>query len=417
MADRSVRPSVVRWLSGLLVSVAAVAVVSGLVALLKPHVPVQSLLVLYILAVLPVALVWGTGLAVATSILSIAVFAYLFLPPINSFRVADSRELAALGVFLVAAVVVGELAARSRRVALESVRLSQEQSALRRVATLVAQSGPPSVVFEAVTREVGLLCGAGLARMERYEEDGSVTGVAVWGRVPVELAVGTRFNLDGLSIARGVKEAGAPVRVDSFGEDAGAIAREARAVGIRSSIGCPIVVGGRLWGVIAASTKGEEPFPVHTEAQIGEFTELVATAIANAQARQELQRVAEEQAALRRVATLVARVMPSAEILAAVAEEAGRLLGADLAHTLRYEPDDTVKVVAGWRRTGDDQMGVGSRYPLHPSMVAAVVLRAGRPVRMDNYPPSSPLADVARELGVRSTVGCPIRVGGAAVGG
>jgi K+-sensing histidine kinase KdpD len=252
MADRWVRPSGVRWLSGLLVSVAAVAVVSGLVALLKPHVPVQSLLVLYLLAVLPVALVWGTGLAVVTSILSTAVFAYLFLPPTHSIRVADSRELAALGVFLVTAVVMGELAARSRRVTVESARLSQEQSALRRVATLVARSGPPSVVFEAVTREVGQLCGADLARMERYEADGAVTGVAVWGRVPVELAVGTRFNLDGLSIARGVKEAGAPVRVDSFGEDAGAIAREARAVGIRSSVGCPIVVGGRLWGVIAA---------------------------------------------------------------------------------------------------------------------------------------------------------------------
>ena len=86
-------------------------------------------------------------------------------------RVADSRELAALGVFLVTAVVMGELAARSRRVALESARLSQEQSALRRVATLVARAGPPSVVFEAVTREVGLLCEAELARMERYEED------------------------------------------------------------------------------------------------------------------------------------------------------------------------------------------------------------------------------------------------------
>jgi signal transduction histidine kinase len=78
------------------------------------------------------------------------------------------------------------------------------------------------------------------------------------------------------------------VRVDSFGADAGAIAREARAVGIRASVGCPIVVGGRLWGVIAASTKHEEPFPPDTEAQIGEFTELVATAIANAQARAEL---------------------------------------------------------------------------------------------------------------------------------
>jgi Domain of unknown function (DUF4118)/GAF domain len=288
MADRWVRPSVVRWLSGLFVSVTAVAAVSVLIGLLDPHVPVLSLLVLYILAVLPVALVWGTGLAVVTSILSTAVFAYLFLPPTHTIRVADSRELAAIGVFLVTAVVMGELAARSRRVTLESARLSREQSALRRVATLVARSGRPSVVFEAVTREVGLLCDADLARMERYEEDGTVTGVAVWGRVPAELAVGTRIDLDGLSIARGVAQTGGPVRVDSFGQDTGAIAQEARALGIRASVGCPIVVGGRLWGVVAASTNREEPFPPDTEEQIARFTELVATAIANAQAREEL---------------------------------------------------------------------------------------------------------------------------------
>jgi signal transduction histidine kinase len=279
----------VRWLGGLVVSVAAVAAVSGLIALLDPRVPALSLLVLYILAVLPVAVVWGTGLAVVTAVLSTAAFAYLFLQPVHSLRIAQSRDLAALGVFLVTAVVVGELAARSRREALESARLSQEQSALRRVATLVAQAGPPLVVFEAVTREVGLLCDADLARMERYEEDGSVTGVAAWSRVPVELAVGTRIELDGLSIARGVRQTGGPVRVDSFGEDSGAIAREARALGIRSSVGCPIVVAGRLWGVIAASRKTDETFPPDTEAQIARFTELVATAIANAEARAELQ--------------------------------------------------------------------------------------------------------------------------------
>jgi signal transduction histidine kinase len=184
--------------------------------------------------------------------------------------------------------VVGELAARSRREALEAARLSQEQSALRRVATLVAQAGPPSEVFEAVTREVGLLCGADLARLERYQADGTVTGVAAWSRVPVELAVGTRIELDGLSIARGVEQTAGPVRVDSFGEDSGAIAREARALGIRSSVGCPIVVAGRLWGVVAASRKTDEPFPPDTEAQIAGFTELVATAIANAEARAEL---------------------------------------------------------------------------------------------------------------------------------
>ena len=277
-----------RWLRGLAGSVIAVAAVSGLVALLEPQVPVLSLLVLYILPVLAVAVVWGTVLAVVTSILSAVCFAYLFLPPVGTIRVADWRELVAMGVFVVTAVVVGELAARSRRETQEAARLSEEQSALRRVATLVAQSGPPSVVFEAVTREVGLLCDADLARMERYEADGTVTGVAAWGRVPVELAVGARFTLDGPSIARGVNATGGPVRVDSFGQDAGAIAQEARAVGIRSSVGCPIMVGGRLWGVIAASTRREEPFPLDTEAQIGRFTELVATAVANAEAHAEL---------------------------------------------------------------------------------------------------------------------------------
>ena len=83
---------------------------------------------------------------------------------------------------------------------------------------------------------------ADLARMERYEADGFVTGVAAWSRVPAELAaelaVGTRFDLDGLSIARAVRETGGPTRVDSFGQDTGAIAREARAVGIRASVGC-----------------------------------------------------------------------------------------------------------------------------------------------------------------------------------
>jgi signal transduction histidine kinase len=170
----------------------------------------------------------------------------------------------------------------------ESSRLLEQQSALRRVATLVAQGVPPAEVFEVVTREVGLLSGGDIARMERYETDGSVTGVAAWSRNVGQLAVGTRFTLEGMSIAALVRESGRPVRIDSFADASGPIAEEARALGIKSSVGCPIVVSGRLWGVIAASSRGEEPFPADTESQIGEFTELVATAIANAESRAEL---------------------------------------------------------------------------------------------------------------------------------
>ena len=98
-------------------------------------------------------------------------------------------------------------------------RLVDEQSALRRVATLVAQTSSPFEVFETVTREVGLLCAADLARMERYEPDGTVTGVAGWSRsADPELAVGTQFALEGFSIAALVRRSGSPVRVDDFAE-------------------------------------------------------------------------------------------------------------------------------------------------------------------------------------------------------
>jgi len=167
--------------------------------------------------------------------------------------------------------------------------IAEEQAALRRVATLVAQAVPTAELFEAVTREVGLQCGAELARMERFEPDHTVTAVAAWSRSgKAQLAVGARFDLKGASIAAQVYETGRPARVDTFAGASGPIAREAQALDIRSSVGCPIVVGGRTWGVIAASTRRETPFPPNTESRIADFTELVATAIANAQSRAEL---------------------------------------------------------------------------------------------------------------------------------
>ena len=131
-------------------------------------------------------------------------------------------------------------------------------------------------------------CDADLARMERFEADGTVTGVSAWSRAEGQLAVGTRIVLEGASIAWQVRESGRPARLDTFVGASGPIADEARELGIRSSVGCPIVVGGRLWGVIAASTKSDVPFPADTESMIGQFTELVGTAIANAQSQAEL---------------------------------------------------------------------------------------------------------------------------------
>jgi signal transduction histidine kinase len=166
-------------------------------------------------------------------------------------------------------------------------RLLEQQSSLRRVATLVAREVAPAEIFGVVTREVGLLSGADVARMERYETDGTVTGIAGWSRTDDQLAVGTRIELDGVSIASLVLASGGPARVDDFAGASGAMAEELVTAGLRASVGCPIVVSSRLWGVIAASSK-TEPFPEGTEEKIADFTELVATAIANAESRAEL---------------------------------------------------------------------------------------------------------------------------------
>jgi signal transduction histidine kinase len=272
-------------LSGWFVSVALVAAVSGVLELVEGDPKASTVAALYLFAVLPVAVVWGTAFGVAVSVASTAAYDALFVSPQHSLVVSDPRNWLRLAAFAAAAVVVSQLQTRWR----ESARLAAEQAAVRRVATLVAQTVSPADVFQTVTREVGLLSDADLARMERYESDGTVTGVAGWSSGHEhELAVGTTFALEGTSIAARVRETGGPVRVDSFANAVGPIAHEARALGIRSSIGCPIVVGGRLWGVIAASSKREAPFPATTESQIAEFTELVATAVANAESHAEL---------------------------------------------------------------------------------------------------------------------------------
>jgi PAS domain S-box-containing protein len=322
------------------------------------------------------------------------------LPPDTEARLASFTELVA--------AAIANTEART-----EVGRLVDEQAALRRVATLVAEGAAPSEVFQTVTREVGILCGADLARMERYESGDSVIFVAGWSRGDVPgLAVGKRFSLEGASIAAMVREASRPARVDSVADARGPIAREAQALGIRSSVGCPIVVEGRLWGVIAASTTSATPFAPDTESQIAEFTELVATAIANTESHATANRLTEEQAALRRVATLVAKEAPPAEVFAKVAEELANVLGDVDCSLFRDEGDGTASAVALSGARVSAGVEVGTRLPVDGDGVIASVLREGRPCRIGEYSAArGAIAERGRELGIRSAVGCPIVVG------
>jgi signal transduction histidine kinase len=299
-----------------------------------------------------------------------------------------------------------KMAALSRRAGDD--RFTGEQAALRRVATLVARAAPPAEVFAAVTEEAGRLLGADYATTARYEPDGQHI-VAAWSSTGAAFPVGTRARLGGRNVPTLVFQAQLPARIDDYSSASGPIADAVREFGLRAAVGVPVSVEGRLWGaVMVASRVG--PLPAGTEAPLAGFTELAATAIANAQAREELRGFAEEQAALRRVATLVAHAAPPAQVLTAVTEEAGRLLHANHATMNRYGPGGSITVVAAWSGSGA-AFRVGASAPLGGRNLQTLVFQTRRPARIEDYASASgPLAEAARELGIRAAVGVPVSV-------
>ena len=290
---------------------------------------------------------------------------------------------------------------------------AEEQAALRRVATLVAGGASPEEVFTAVPEEVGQLLKVDYTVVSRYDADGLVTVVGGWASTDPgrPLAIGLRLKPEGRNIHALVFQTGQPTRIDDYGTASGAFADVARDWQYRSSVGVPIRVEGRLWGVMIAGSR-EESLPAGTEARLAGFTELVATAIAEAQARVELRGFAEEQAALRRVATLVARAAPPEKVFGAVAEEAGRLLGTDSTVMSRYDPDGAAMVVGVWDGTGAARViPVGLRLGFGGRNLHTLVFQTGRPGRIDDYAAASgDAADAARGWGFRSAVGVPISV-------
>jgi signal transduction histidine kinase len=290
----------------------------------------------------------------------------------------------------------------------EEVRvLAEEQAALRRVATLVARGAAPEDVFQAVTEEVARLLVAEVTAMARYDPDGAVTVVGCSGTWPV----GTRWSPGGKGVGARVFETGRPARIDNYPEVSGPRVDYAREAGIRSSVATPIVVEGRVWGMMAVATRRAEPLLADTEARLGSFTELVATAIANAESRAGLARLAEEQAALRRVATLVARGVAPEEVFATVTEEVGRLLPVDLASMGRYESDGTLTFVAAWGRAGE-YFPVGTERTLGGTNLGTIVFETGRSARIDNLADnaSGPTGIAARAAGLNSALATPIVV-------
>jgi signal transduction histidine kinase len=340
---------------------------------------------------------------------SIEAYDWHLLPPL---RALDTATAVMLAIVIVAAVLVAKHARRRATVSeAERGLLAEEQAALRHVATLVARQPSPADVFAAVAEEVGKLLQLDIAQMYRYDS-GKLTVVAAWGVHGPAIPVGTELVVDGDSVANRVLCTLRPARIDDHAIPEGATADYLRSVGVRSAVGTPIIVEGRVWGMMTAASLHSEPLPPGTEHRIEKFTELVATAISNAEATTELKRVAAEQAALRRVATLVAEAEPSNRIFSAVVDEIIGLFDVPMVALFRFGADDTATAVGG---AGLMSPYVGRTVSFAPDDGGALasVLRTGLPSRVDDFTAVDGAGpEFALEIGVGSGVAVPLLVDG-----
>ena len=264
------------WL-GVLVAAFSIVVETNLVIMCKDVAPMSAFGVVYLLGVLVVSTVWGFGLSAATSVASALAFDYFRdWPGAFEFGVDD---IAVAGVFVMVTLIANTLAflVRARAVEADHRRgeaersrdqlrtLAELQSSLRRVATQVARGATPSEVFSAVAGEVARCLGVQHSMLVRFDADGGSVLLAIHDDDGREIPLGTRFPPDGDNIA--------------------AIVRD---VGLESGVGAPIVVDGRLWGAAIVGTSQRDPLPPDTESRLGDFADLVATAIANAETRAQL---------------------------------------------------------------------------------------------------------------------------------
>src|SRR4051794_14071086 len=167
--------------------------------------------------------------------------------------------------------------------------LLAEQAALRRVATLVASAGDPARVFPSVTEEVGRLLGAQTANMVRYRHDGTADVLGQWNEPGVpSVPIGARIELDGDTLTPKICRSGRPERVDDYAGLSGLLAERLQALGIHSGVGAPIIFGGGRGGGGGVSSGRAPASPAGAEHRIAAFTELIAQALANAEAREQL---------------------------------------------------------------------------------------------------------------------------------
>jgi signal transduction histidine kinase len=214
----------------------------------------------------------GSGPFVRTSITHTVLASQLFV------------AVAALTSLILAAVTAERTASERAQQA-----LTDEQTALRRIATLVAGEAAPDHVFEQVTVEAAQTLGASAASLARFDEDGTVTFVGGWsdtGRLA--FPVGSRVPVEETGVLAEIRKTGRPERIDDYEGRAPEIVERLSSFGYASASAAPIRVGGQVWGAVVAAAPRDEPLAPGSERRLADFAALVAQALANADAYRKL---------------------------------------------------------------------------------------------------------------------------------
>jgi signal transduction histidine kinase len=291
-----------RWL-GAVVAASFVAVETLLVRLLMQIAPGNTFGAVFLVGVLVVSARWGFGLSVMTTLASAVAYVYVHFGVEGNFTPTNIQDWVAILVFVPLALLANVLAGQARlrpveadqrrreaEASRDAIRaLADQQAALRRIATLVAHTVPPSEVFSAVAEELALCLGVHHSAVVRYEPDSAAIVLAARDEPrSKKMRVGRRFTLQGDTVAAMIMRAGRAARIDNHDTAAGPDAKYISGLGLHSGVGAPIIVDGRLWGAAIVGSLRSEPLPPDTEARVGDFADLVATAIANAATRAEL---------------------------------------------------------------------------------------------------------------------------------
>jgi signal transduction histidine kinase len=284
---------------GIAVATAFISIETLLVQWFRHTGSANSFGALFLLGVLVVSAAGGFGLAVATTLVSALVYFYFHVARDGSF-VVNGRAFAVLAVFLTTALIANVLGrqARLRATEIEERRqqsdaaaslastLAEQQAALRRVATLVARGVAPAEIYTAAVAELCRGWGVDNVSILQYGPNGATVVVGARDEHGKDvIPEGDHLSLEGDSVAALIQREGRPARMDSYVGATGSLAERLRSLGLRSAVGAPILVDGRIWGALIIWSAGTEPLPPGTERHIGDFADLVSTAIANAETR------------------------------------------------------------------------------------------------------------------------------------